>query len=964
MNISGGLTNINNEPNQSPSVLMNVLDNYPHPSVLLSPDGHIIQFNSAFISFIGYTIPELEKVTSDRELTPESWWAEQNRILEELRTTKIPQRFEKEYMTKSGDIRAVEVLAYLMEIEGIPGYCLFINEKINPESLSARSISPTDNNFDAFDLLPDATFMIDLEGRVIRWNKAMVELTRIQAQDVIGRGDQDYSIHFYGFKRSMLIDQALMLGKELAKSPLAVKHNTNTLVVERFCPAIGDGGAFLWAKASPIYDENGEVAGAVESFRDVTQRKENEDTLRLKEERYRNILETIEDGCFEVDLAGNFTFFNNWVLRTVGCTEKELLGMNYREYMDDENAERVYTAFNRVFRTLESIEELDWQVIRKDGEKLYVEASISPILSSHGVVVGFRGIVRDITIRKEAEEALRQSENKYRLVFENSPLGILHFDKKGQITACNENLCKIFEASKDFMMGTNLLSMSDTKLVHAVKKALAGKIGIFEGEYTLPSSNKGIPLEAQFAPVMSETGIFLGGVGIVADVTERKEYEETIRHLAYHDALTGLPNRLLFYDRLSLALSHAQRNNESLSIMFLDLDNFKLINDTLGHSVGDRLLQEVSRRLTGLVRAGDTISRMGGDEFVFLFPGISQSQGALGLAKKIVESFTQPFEVDSTELRVSASIGISLYPTDGQDVATLMKNADAALYHAKEKGRNTYKLFAPEMNVSFLERLSFEKSLRDALIKQEFVLHYQPLVDVGSGKIVGLEALVRWNHPTEGLKLPGTFIFIAEETGIIIPLEKWVLRTACTQNKSWQDKGLTPQRIAVNISGHHFWQQDLQETVQEILEETQLNPRYLELEITESVAMQNPERAAKVLQGLRDLGVQIALDDFGTGYSSLSYLKNLPLDSLKIDRTFIRDLTDDNSNVAISQAVISLGKNLNLKVTAEGVEEPEQLAILKDLRCDKIQGFLFSRPLPADAIADMLREDKVHDMDQ
>ncbi|MGE5404206.1 MAG: PAS domain S-box protein, partial [Candidatus Saccharibacteria bacterium] len=326
----------NNAPVQHSSVRMNVLDNYPHPSVLLSPDGRIIQFNSAFVDFIGYSITELEKLASDKDVTPESWWAEQNRVLDELRSTKIPQRFEKEYTTKSGDVRPVEVLAYLMEIEGTPGYCLFISEKKAPETLAPRSISPTDNNFDAFDLLPDPTFMIDLEGRVIRWNKAMVELTRVQPQDIIGRSDQEYTIHFYGFKRSMLIDQALMLGKELAKSSLAIKHDTKTLVVERFCPAIGDGGAFLWAKASPIYNENGEVVGAVESFRDVTQRKENEDSLRLKEERYRNILETIEDGCFEVDLAGNFTFFNNWVLKTIGCSEKELLGMNYREYMDEE----------------------------------------------------------------------------------------------------------------------------------------------------------------------------------------------------------------------------------------------------------------------------------------------------------------------------------------------------------------------------------------------------------------------------------------------------------------------------------------------------------------------------------------------------------------------------------------------------------------------------------------------------
>jgi len=704
-----------------------------------------------------------------------------------------------------------------------------------------------------------------------------------------------------------------------------------------------------------FYDEENDQRYYFSFITDISKRKQAEEALQRNEQRYREILESIEDGYFEVDIKGNFTFFNSILAKALGYSKQDLLNMNYNQFMDRENARKVFQAFNRVYRTREAMREVDWHITLHDGSVLCSEASISCIVDQDGQVTGFRGIVRDISQRKLAEEALRQSELKYRLVFENTPLGIIHFDGQGRITACNDSLADLIGLThREAAIGFSLLSIPDVAFAKAIKQALNGQNAYYQGNYESPISGKSIPVEAQIAPVMSDDGSPLGGVIIVSDITERKRYEETIRHLAYHDALTGLPNRLLIHDRISVALPQARRQNQMLALVYLDLDNFKIINDTLGHLIGDRLLQEVAHRLKYLIREGDTVARMGGDEFMFLFPGINETGNVKIIANKILDSFSLPFQVDGHEIHVSASIGISLYPSDGQDVETLIKNADTALYRAKEQGRNNYQLFTPAMNEAFMERMTLAKDLRHALDHGELDLHYQPLIDIKSGRIVGMEALVRWNHPIKGLVLPGKFIPVAEETGLIIPLEKWVLRTACRQNKQWQQAGLPPVRVAVNLSGRHFWQQDVVETVASILHESGLDPKYLELEITESVAIRNTERVGRVLQELRNLGIKIALDDFGIGYSSLSYLRNLPLDSLKIDQSFIRELGEEVAGFAIPQAVISLAKTLDLQVTAEGVEKVEQVTALSNLQCDQIQGYLICKPQPAQYIAHLL----------
>ncbi len=418
-----------------------------------------------------------------------------------------------------------------------------------------------------------------------------------------------------------------------------------------------------------------------------------------------------------------------------------------------------------------------------------------------------------------------------------------------------------------------------------------------------------------------------------------------LRHAATHDALTGLPNRVLLADRLEQAIARVSRHDVRFAVLVMDLDRFKAINDSLGHIAGDELLQEVARRLSSLTRREDTLARLGGDEFVLLIHEVSGARDAEVVARKVLAHVAQPTTLSGMDVHVSPSVGISICPDDGQDAETLLQHADAAMYHAKKKGRNTFQFFAPAMNAFARERLELESGLRAALAQREFELHYQPKVDVATGKIESAEALIRWRHPSKGLVPPGAFIALAEETGLIVPMGQWVLHEACRQARAWQDQGLH-MRIAVNLSARQFRQDNLIETVRGAMAASRLEPRFLELELTESAVMQDAETSVQIMRRLSDLGLRISVDDFGTGYSSLSYLRRLPLDKLKVDRSFIREIVTSRDDAEIVRAIVSLAHSLHLKVIAEGVETAEQLAFLRSLGCDQFQGFLCSPPVP------------------
>ena len=460
----------------------------------------------------------------------------------------------------------------------------------------------------------------------------------------------------------------------------------------------------------------------------------------------------------------------------------------------------------------------------------------------------------------------------------------------------------------------------------------------------------------------------VGRVWSFHDITTRKRAEEQIAKMAYFDVLTSLPNRYIFKDRLNQAILYAEKYKKLLAIIYLDLDDFKRINDTFGHNFGDKFLQAVSDRLEKKIRRIDTLSRveednlettiarLGGDEFTILLREIKETQDASKVAQRIVDLFSQPFHIEDRVIFISTSIGIALYPNDGKDVDTLLKNADTAMYHAKEKGRDHYQFFSEHMNVEALERFSLENSLRSTTDKEDFQLYYQPQYDSSTDRIIGVEALIRWMHPDRGMLLPDTFIPIAEESGLIIKIGNWVLKTACKQNKAWQLAGFPPIYVTVNISGMQFKQKNFAESIAQTLLDTDLEPRYLELELTESILMEPTDTTFDTLNELKATGVRLAIDDFGRGYSSLGYLKRLPIDTLKIDRSFVRDIVSNSDDRAIIKAVISLARTLNLRVIAEGVETHEQLTYLREQGSDGIQGFFLGKPMTPNSFRQLLKQ--------
>jgi diguanylate cyclase (GGDEF)-like protein len=455
----------------------------------------------------------------------------------------------------------------------------------------------------------------------------------------------------------------------------------------------------------------------------------------------------------------------------------------------------------------------------------------------------------------------------------------------------------------------------------------------------------GIPLAAQLREANENLVLATVRAQVMSELAEKARLE--MSHMAAHDYLTGLPNRSLLNDRLHQAINFAQRNHRRVALLFLDLDHFKHINDSLGHSIGDQLLQAVAKRLQAFVRNSDTVSRQGGDEFVLLLAEVEHTEDAALFAEKLIHTLTDPYNINGHLLHITMSIGISIFPDDAANAETALRNADTAMYHAKESGRNNYQVFTQQMNDRAVERQSLEANLHRALEQQEFILYYQPKVDLESDQITGAEALIRWNHPMRGLILPEQFITIAEDCGLIVPIGQWVLREACTQAKAWLDSGLKLTQISVNISALEFRHKGFLPNLRNILAETGLAPNLLQLELTESVLMRDAEPSTIVLEALKGMGLKIAIDDFGTGYSSLSYLRRFPIDTLKIDQSFVQDISDESSEAVIVSAVIAMGKSLRQRLVAEGVETPEQLAFLQSYGCGEAQGFFFSRPVSA-----------------
>ncbi|MCP3677522.1 MAG: EAL domain-containing protein [Deltaproteobacteria bacterium] len=568
---------------------------------------------------------------------------------------------------------------------------------------------------------------------------------------------------------------------------------------------------------------------------------------------------------------------------------------------------------------------------------------------------------QEVEQRKETEKALKESEQYLARAQGIAHVGHWKLNPETHEISGSDELYRVFGLSREDSTLESFVAVVHPEDrgydIATIRRGIEYGKG-WKIEHRLICSDGSLKwIQSIGEAITDETGKTILLVGTVQDITERKVAEERMEHMAYHDPLTGLPNRALLIDHLCLALAAAQRHKLLAAVLFIDLDRFKLINDTMGHSKGDEVLNVVAARLKKCTRKSDTLARQGGDEFILLVQELDRVEDITKVAETIFSALKEPFKVEKDIFSITVSMGISIYPNDGEDADTLIKNADIALYAAKDEGRNNFQLYNASMNESITKRLRLENKLRKALENEEFLLHYQPQVDSTSGEVIGTEALVRWQEPEEGLIPPGEFIPVAEDTRLIVPIGEWVLRTACAQTRMWQKRGLKQVTMAVNISTHQFNQKDFVDTVERILKETDLDPKYLELELTESIIMTDIETTIETLHALKAMGIRLSIDDFGTGYSSLEYLKRMPINMLKIAQSFVRDITIDSNDAAIAGATIQLAKSLQLEVIAEGVETREHLKLLNDLQCTRIQGYLYSRPLPSHEIEKCLKKE-------
>jgi diguanylate cyclase (GGDEF)-like protein/PAS domain S-box-containing protein len=604
--------------------------------------------------------------------------------------------------------------------------------------------------------------------------------------------------------------------------------------------------------------------------------------------------------------------------------------------------------------------DLEYRMVHANGGTRWVWDRGMGVYDAQGNVLAIEGLIQDVTSRKEAEQGLREAERRYRGLFDNALDGIFRTTLEGRYLGANPALANIYGFDSPEELIANLQNIGSQLYVDPERRqefmriiTSRGSVSGFEsqvyrknGEVIWISENSRLILQDDGTPQCYE--------GTVEDITDRKLYQARIEQQANFDPLTGLANRSLLQDRLRQAILTAANYHTRLAVAFIDLDRFKYINDSLGHHVGDELLKTMAARFHACVHERDTVARLGGDEFVLLLNSPGSADEVRLALERMLATVTQPWLTEHGEYQITCSIGIALYPDDGLDAQTLLKHADSAMYRAKDSGRNNFQFFTREINALITERLEMEGKLRRALERNQFQLHYQPRVDLATGKILGAEALIRWYVPGAPPILPQRFIGLAEETGLITPIGKWVLHSACAQNVAWQALGLPPTVVSVNVSARQFRANNFVRTVAETLKETGLDPRYLEIELTESVMHDAPQLVA-MLGELKRIGVQIAIDDFGTGYSSLSSLKRFPVDRLKVDRSFVEHIASDPDDAAIVRTIIALGRNLGMKVVAEGVETAQQMQFLREHACDEVQGYFFSRPVPAQQFEDLLR---------
>ncbi|MBI2508742.1 MAG: EAL domain-containing protein, partial [Betaproteobacteria bacterium] len=957
-----------------------------------SLDRWILLANRKFLDMTGYSLEELQRMPAAEISHPDDVAANahmEQQLLENKINTFLS---EKRYVSKHGRvIWAKRTTSVARSADGTPRYYIHVIEDVTETKLNEERYRAM------FENAAVGITRVDLNGVLVDVNQKFCDMLGHARDELIGKAIKD-------------ITHPDDYGQGAAFRGRVTRGEMGSAIGEkRF---MRKDGAIIWARRtmSVVRDDAGNPQYVISVVEDITERKQAAKALDESESRYRSVIAAIAEGVILRDKNARIVACNASAERILGRSLDQMRGNVYfdpdwQAIRDDGSAfpndER---PANAALRTGQPQPGVVIGLRREDGTVLWLTMSAQPLFEeSDTAPSGVVTTITDITQRKQAELRQAMEHGVTRLLSEAEALeevmpkilqticetlgfacGALWLWDEHQQAGVRAGTWSVPSAEVMEFVALGRWSEHPQRTTGGlIRRARTSGEPVWITDVTRDASFRRGPLAAKaglhgaFAFPVRFGNDILGvmeffsrasrppdevlvqstrSIGSqIGQFMARRQAEERVRHLAHYDELTGLPNRSMFNQRLSHALAQARRHEKPLAILFIDLDRFKNINDTLGHEAGDRVLKDVADRLRGCLRESDTVGRLGGDEFVVLIEGLPQTVDVAAVAQKILTAVAEPFILDSQEFHITASIGISTYPDDSEDMQTLLKNADISMYRAKEQGKNNYQFYSAQINVHSLERLALESGLRRALERNEFLLHYQPRLDIGSGRITGVEALVRWQQPAKELVPPAQFIPLAEETGLIVPIGEWVLKTACARSKSWQGKGLPPLRIAVNLSARQFAHENLLQDVARVLNETGLDPTALEFEITESMVMHNPEHAVKLLNSLKAMGIHLSIDDFGTGYSSLNYLKRFPIDSVKIDRSFIQDLPGDSDDAAITRAIIAMAHSLRLKVVAEGVETEEQLGFLRDYDCDEVQGYYFSRPLPEAELVHLLR---------
>jgi diguanylate cyclase (GGDEF)-like protein/PAS domain S-box-containing protein len=925
-----------------------VLDGLPAPALLLDGDGRVVLATAGVVHLLGFARSELTGRAAEELLSD----ASRQVIFQALRTTsgaQVGTLVELTVARRDGTSAALEAHLSPLELDGRRFLlCAF-------ESSAARA---SDDELERSAALLNAaqriakvgSWMWDVVNDRQWWSDELYRMLQIDPKAAAERPYDRFFALVHPHDRERMLAGAARAASGGTPEPVDVRV------------LLPDGRErVIHVEGETMLDERGQVLRMQGTLQDVTERKATQTALFLTEMRYREAQRIAQIGNWEWNLATNTSWWSEELYRILEEDPHRYPATldNFIAKIHPDDRQVLIEGQWAAPLVASPNTPLESRVVLADGREKVIEQLVETRVDEYGQPAAIVGTVRDITERRALEDRLRESEARYASTVELAAVGIAHVDKDGRFAWSNLRLREMLGYSSEELRNLTVWQVSHPDDVHVTdadrKRLHAGEIDTLTAEKRY-LRNDGTTLWVRITSAVRRgaDGTLLYDVSIVEDVTARRNAEERVRYLATHDELTGLPNRALFGELLAHAIQKARRSERQCAVVFLDLDRFKIVNDSLGHAAGDQLLKEVADRLLHSARKSDFIARLGGDEFVLLLEDVPDASIAAGVAKKILSSLLAPVRIGRHECRVTGSIGIATYPSDATDAPTLMKHADMAMYRAKEEGKNNYQFYSAETSPLSVENLLLESHLARALERKEFAIQYQPRVDIRTSEVRGAEALLRWWNLELGTVSPAHFIPAAEDTGLIVPIGKWVMRTACEQNMAWQRRGLRCIVMSVNLSPRQFKDPMLLDDIAEVLQRTGMAPELLELEITESMIMHNLEQAAQKAAAIKALGVRLAIDDFGTGYSSLSQLKRFPIDTLKVDRSFIRDVELSEDDRVITQAIISLGKALDVSVVAEGVETEAQHAFVRDNACDQMQGYYFSKPCHPDAFAEFL----------